>query len=266
MKSIFTHQPTIFGMIHVPALPGTPAYRGQDRILEQVVKEARVYCEAGLHGIIIENMHDTPYLKGKVGPEITAWMTRVGMEVKRVCGDLPCGVQVLAGANKEALAVAQAAGLDFVRVEGFVFGHVADEGWIEASAGELLRYRKQIDAEHIRVFADIKKKHSAHAVTADVSLAETAKAASFFRVDGVIVTGASTALPADAKAVKAVQEAIGADVKVLVGSGVNVENVDQYLHADGLIVGSSFKRDGNWQNEVDRERVAAFMNRVYHPE
>lgn len=51
------------------------------------------------------------------------------------------------------------AGFQFVRAEGFVFGHVADEGIMESCAGELLRYRCNIGAQDILVFADIKKKH-----------------------------------------------------------------------------------------------------------
>lgn len=78
--------------------------------------------------------------------------------MKKTTG-LPCGVQILAAANKEALAVALASGLQFIRVEGFVFAHVADEGLMNSCAGELLRYRKNIGAEHILVFTDIKKKH-----------------------------------------------------------------------------------------------------------
>ena len=64
------------------------------------------------------------------------------------------------GSNKEALAVAHASGADFIRAEGFVFSHIGDEGWMESCAGELLRYRKMIDAERVMVFTDIKKKHS----------------------------------------------------------------------------------------------------------
>ena len=85
-------------------------------------------------------MHDRPYLKGAVGPEITAAMTVLAHEVKRETG-LVVGIQVLAAANREALAVALASGAEFVRVEGFIFAHVADEGVIESCAGELLRYR-----------------------------------------------------------------------------------------------------------------------------
>src|SRR5205085_2099538 len=136
---------------------------------------------------------------------------------------LPLGIQVLAGANATALAVAHACGASFVRVEGFVFAHVGDEGLIESSAGALLRYRRAISAGTVRVFADIKKKHSAHAITADVDIVETAKAAEFFQADGVIVSGVATGQPADASEVRAVSDAVA--IPTLIGSGITPENV-----------------------------------------
>ena len=150
---------------------------------------------------------------------------------------------------------ALACGASFVRVEGFVFAHVADEGIIESSAGTLLRYRRAIGADGIRVFADIKKKHSAHAMTADVSLVETAKAAEFFLVDGVIVTGVATGQPADASEVQVVARAVG--VPTLVGSGVALANLHDYSEADALIVGSSIKHGGVWSGAMDESRALA---------
>ena len=108
---------------------------------------------------MLENMHDTPYLRGTVGPEIVAALAIIARVVKDE-SKLPCGIQILAGANREALAVAHAAGLDFIRAEGFAFAHVADEGILESSAADLLRYRRAIGAEHVEVWADVKKKHS----------------------------------------------------------------------------------------------------------
>jgi len=136
-----------------------------------------------------------------------------------------------------------------------VFAHVADEGVIEACAGPLLRYRRAIGAEGVRIFADIKKKHSAHAITADVDIVETARAAEFFLADAVIVSGAATGRETDAEEVRAVAAAAG--VATLVGSGITAENVARYAAADGLIVGSSVKREGIWSNPVDRERALA---------
>lgn len=260
-KQLFPVEGAILGMIHLKALPGTPAYDGNDKvIIEQAINEAILYKKAGIDGIIIENMHDTPYVRNEVGHEISSLMAVIAREVKKA-SDLPCGVQVLAGANEAAMAVAKAGGLDFVRVEGFVFAHVADEGIIESSAGTLLRYRKKIGADNILIFTDIKKKHSAHAITADVDVVETAKAAAFFRSDGIIITGNSTAVAAMPWDIQNAKKA--AALPTLVGSGITIDNVEHYLPiSDGLIVGSYFKRDGFWANEIEENRVVEFMEKV----
>src|SRR5262245_14684914 len=244
IKSLFGPPRALIGVVHTRALPGTPS-TSQDieQIVEAAVAEARVYASAGFHGLMIENTHDRPYLKGSVGPEVVAAMAVIGREVRRAAA-IPIGIQVLAGANDCAVAVALACGASFVRVEGFVFAHVADEGLIESSAGKLLRYRHALGADRIRVFADIKKKHSAHAITDDVSLTETAKAAEFFLADGVIVSGVATGQPADASEVTAVARAVA--IPTLVGSGVTLDNLDDYGHADALIVGSWIKHGGVW--------------------
>jgi membrane complex biogenesis BtpA family protein len=249
----FAGQRALVGMLHAGALPGTPsASLTIEALIQQLVTEARIYRDAGFTALAIENMHDRPYLKGGAGPEITAAMTAIAREVKREAG-LVLGIQVLAAANREALAVALASGADFVRVEGFVFAHVADEGVIEGCAGELLRYRRTIGAERVLVFADIKKKHSAHAITADVPIAETARAAEFFLADGVIVTGAATGEPASPDEVRDVVRA--ARVPVLVGSGITAANLKTFSAAHGFIVGSSVKHGGLWCNPLDRDAV-----------
>jgi membrane complex biogenesis BtpA family protein len=197
-------------------------------------------------------MHDRPYPRGTSAPETVAAMAVLGREVRRE-SPLPLGIQILAAANREAMAVALACGAAFVRVEGFVFAHVADEGIIEGCAAELLRARRAMGAEHVRVFADIKKKHAAHALTADVDIAETAKAAEFFLADGVVVTGASTGVAADAGEVRRVADACG--LPVLLGSGVTPGNLASFKGADGFIVGSAAKRDGIWSGPLEQARV-----------
>jgi uncharacterized protein len=259
--SLFSHNKPVIGVIHVGALPGTP--RGTTSVAElvqQAKAEARIYRECGVDGIIIENMHDVPYLKGQVGPEIVAAMAIIGSEVKNECR-LPVGVQILAGANIEAMAVAHAAGLDFIRAEGYAYAHVADEGIIEASAAKLLRYRKMIGAERVQVWADVKKKHSAHAITADVSLGQTAETVEFMGADCVIVTGSVTG---EAPKVADVHEAkTHCHLPVFLGSGISETNIDQfYQQADGFIIGTAFKVDGLWSNTVDPDRVTQFVHRL----
>lgn len=248
------------GMIHLRALPGTPrASLPVPEIARVAAEEARLLAEAGFDALLIENMHDAPYLRGRVGPEIVAAMTACGLAVREAAPTLPLGVQTLAGANSEALAIAHACGASFIRAENFVFAHVADEGLMpEADAGPLLRRRRAIDAEGIAVFADIKKKHAAHALTGDVSLAETAQAAAFFGADGVIVTGVATGQEVEETDLAAAREAV--DLPVLVGSGATPERIPALLRvADGVIVGSSIKHDGLWSNEIDPDRAKAIV-------
>ncbi|MEM0895309.1 MAG: BtpA/SgcQ family protein [Verrucomicrobiota bacterium] len=255
----------VIGMIHLPPLPGTPSANGSGiaNLVEHVETEAAIYREAGVDAVMIENMHDRPYLKGAVGPEIISAMTLAAIAVKQEF-DGPCGVQVLAAANREALAIAYAAGLDFIRAEGFVFAHVADEGLIESEAGTLLRYRREIGAEKVAVLADIKKKHSSHTLTADIDLAGTAEAAEFFLADGVIVTGASTGhAPAEAD-LSDVRNAV--EIPVLVGSGVTADNISAFAsHCDAVIVGSSLKEDGKWTGILSPEKIRLLLDGLRQP-
>ena len=255
-------RPAIIGMIHVGALPGTSrSGKTVSELAKAAVAEAAVLADGGMDAIMLENMHDVPYLNRRVGPEIVAAMTAICSAVREAVS-LPLGVQILAGANREAVAVAHASGYQFARCEGFVFSHVADEGLMpEADAGPLLRFRRMIGAEDVAIIADVKKKHSSHAITADVNIRETAKAAVYFGADGVVITGQATGESTDAADVAAVAEAI--DQAVFVGSGVTPEGVAELApHADALIVGSYFKRDGLWENEPDPNRVAAIVKAV----
>lgn len=259
---LFGHRPkTVIGMIHVRALPGAPRHvGGMAPILDQALAEAETYRACGIHALMVENMHDIPYVQHP-GPEITAAMAVVAREVKHAVPALPLGIQILAGANVEALSVALGAGADFIRAEAFVFGHVADEGYMDSCAGVLLRHRKAIGAEHIAVFTDIKKKHSAHAITADVDIVQTAHAAEYFLSDGLILTGAATGEAASAEELRAVHAAT--KLPVLVGSGITAENLGTYLPlADAFIVGSSFKKDGYWANPLDPDRIRRLLDRM----
>ena len=261
MATLFSRNKPVIGVIHVGALPGTP--RSSQTVRELIASakhEAQLYRECGVDGVIIENMHDVPYLRGEVGPEIVAAMTAVALEVKGECR-LPVGVQLLAGANIEAMAVAHAAGLDFIRAEGYAYAHIADEGLIQASAAKLLRYRRMIGATHVQVWTDVKKKHAAHAITADVSLGETAETVEFMGADCVIVTGSATGKP---PSIADIREAKShCNLPVFLGSGITTSNIAEfYDEADGFIIGTAFKENGLWSNVVDPARVTSLLNTI----
>lgn len=248
-------------MVHTGALPGTPRHSAPiEKIIDQAINEALILEQEGADAILIENMHDVPYLKGFAGPEIIACMTAVSTEIRKSVR-IPVGIQILASANREALAVALASSLDFIRVEGFVFAHMADEGYTESCAAELLRYRKMIGAEHIRIFTDVRKKHASHALTADLNITDHIDAAGFFLSDGIIITGSSTGKE------PILEDVVSAwnhtDLPVLTGSGITPENIGKYWnYADGFIVGSWIKTNGWWENPVSQERLRLLMEKV----
>ena len=257
-RKLFAHARPVIAMIHVGALPGTPAHSQSLKELEaRAERESRIFAACGVQGLLVENMHDTPYLRGRVGPEIVASLAVVARAVKEA-SRLPCGIQILAAANLEAMAVAHAANLDFIRAEGFAFAHVADEGIIQSSAAELLRFRRAIGAQRIAVWADVKKKHSSHAITADLTVGDVAAAVEFMRADAVIVTGPTTGEePSDADIGSVRRQC---RLPVYLGSGITADNLGSfYTTATGFIVGSYFKMDGRWSETVDPRRVERFM-------
>ncbi len=255
----FPARPALVGMVHLRALPGAPrSTLAPQAIVDKAVEEAVKLERAGFDALVVENMHDRPYLFDASGADTVATFAIATAAVVRAV-KVPVGVQILSGANLAALAVAHAAGASFVRAEGFVFSAVADEGLLaKASAGALLRERRRLGAESIMIFADLRKKHSSHALTADLDITAWAHAAEFFGADGVIITGAETAMAPDECELAMARGATR--LPVLVGSGATPANLASiFKHADAVIVGSTLKVDGHWANELDDRRIAAFI-------
>ena len=250
----------LIGMVHVGALPGTPRGRlSVPQLAKEAAREASVLVKAGFGALLLENMHDAPYVAEGHGPEITAGMTAAALAIREAVGDVVMGVQVLARGEREALAVALAANCQFIRCENFVFSHVADEGlMVTASAGSLLRYRRQIGAQGVKIMCDLKKKHASHAITADVSLEDAIHATEFFGGDGVIVTGTATGKPVRIEDVRAARNA--SSLPVWVGSGVTPELIPTLVPlVDGLIVGSYLKKGGHWAGALDTKRCTQVL-------
>ncbi|MFN3197853.1 MAG: BtpA/SgcQ family protein [Bradymonadia bacterium] len=241
----------LVGMVHLAPLPGSPrGGRPVNEIVELALADARALVAGGCDALIVENMGDLPYLKGHVPPETVASMALATAAVVEL--GIPTGVQVLAGANRQALGVAVAAGAKFLRVEAFAYGHVADEGWMDASAGPLMRAVAALDAD-VAIWADVQKKHAAHAITGDLELQALAEGAVFCGADVLIATGGATGDPTDPHDVDAIR---AAGLPVAVGSGVTAEGAARLAsHADALIVGSALKYDGDWRQPVEQARV-----------
>ena len=245
-------------MVAVLPLPGAPNYGGDDeRIVAQALSDLRHYREAGADAVVLENSHDLPFINPPLPAKALRVMLLVAKEVRRRFPG-PLGIQMLEAANETALDIAHQADLDFVRVEGYVFAHVGGAGLVEGCAGKLLRQRKRLGCEHIRIFADVKKKHCSHALTGDLDILDEVKQAEFFLADGVIVTGARTTEPPDQAKLRGVKR--GMRLPVLIGSGMTPANIKSFLPlADGFIVGSTFREEGRFLGALAPKRLQAFM-------
>ncbi len=250
----------IIGMLHVPALPGSPRneldFTG---IVDWVLKDAAAMSAGGVDALLLENFGDVPFYPGSVPPHTIAFMTAIGREVKRGF-DLPLGINVLRNDAQSALAVASAVPAEFIRVNIHTGARVTDQGLIQGSAHETLRYRRMLGSD-VQIFADVDVKHSAPLAVRGLR-EEVEELVSRGCADAVIVTGSATGNETALEDLKEAKRAAGA-IPVFAGSGVHVENVSAVLEiADGVIVGTALKRDGVTANPVELERVRALVEAV----
>jgi membrane complex biogenesis BtpA family protein len=263
LQEIFGIPRIVIGVIHSKPLPGSPRYQGEalEDIYAFAVEEAQRYARGGVHGLIVENHGDIPFSKpGDIGPETAAVMSVVTDRVRQSVG-LPVGINVLANGALTALAVAQAGGGTFVRVNQWTNAYVANEGIIEGPAAKAMRYRSWLRANHIKIFADVHVKHGSHAIVSDRSIPELTRDAEFFDADVVIATGQRTGDAAQIDEVRTIKEST--QLPLLIGSGVTKENVGELLDiADGVIVASSLKEEDVWWTPVSEVKVREFMNVV----
>jgi len=195
-----------------------------------------------------------------VGPEtISAMASMVADVVDAV--KIPVGVNVLRNDFKASLAIAHVTGSKFLRTNVFIDAVVTDQGLIEASAPELLRYRRYLGADDIKIFADIHGKHGAPLSPRPIE--QSAMDAAYRGLaDALIITGPMTGAEPELEDLMMVKKMIP-DRPVLVGSGVDKENAVKFLeHADGAIVGTSLKIGGVVDNPIDEKRVKALMMAV----
>lgn len=260
IQDIFSRPKALIGMIHCPAFPGAPRYRGasMQEIHDACMRDAERLVQGGMHGLIVENHGDIPFAKPEdIGPETAACLAVVTDRLKRAF-DVPMGVNVLANAPLPALATAVASGADFIRVNQWANAYVANEGFMEGRAAEALRYRAALRAEHVRVFTDTHVKHGSHAIVADRSITELTRDLAFFDSDCIIATGQRTG---DSATMAEIDEVAAAThLPLLVGSGVTAGNVVAILgRTNGVIVASSLKEGGVWWNPVCPDRVRTIV-------
>ncbi|MCG8348735.1 MAG: BtpA/SgcQ family protein [Chloroflexales bacterium] len=260
LGAIFGTPKPIIGMVHCWPLPGAPGYTGYsiDTIIEHALRDAHALIEGGCDGLIVENMWDIPFRAGPhVQPESIAAHAVVARAIKEASA-VPIGINLVHNGGVALLGIALAAGASFIRVCMFTGAGVWDAGsWDEGCAADLMRRRKELHAESIKIFADVDKKHSVR--FPGIDMATHIEWTRFFGADALIISGRMTG---DAPDLEKVQQArtLAQNCPLLLGSGTDERNIAAFMEiADGVIVGSSIKEHGEIANPVDIERVCRFV-------
>ena len=258
--ALFGKKKVIIGMVHLQALPGAPRYENNiGAVIEAALTDAAALEQGGVDGIMIENFFDAPFFKDHVPPETVAAMTRVITTIRQKT-NLPLGVNVLRNDGISALAIAAACETQFVRINIVSWAMLADQGIIEGRAAEIARYRKMLGA-NVLIFTDCLTKHAEPLAPMQM---EWVALDTWERggADALVISGKATGYATDLGDVIAARKG-ASDAPLLIGSGVNVENVHDFLPTvDGVLVGTSLKVDGHVENPVDVARVRAIVDKV----
>jgi len=263
LSELFPKPKPVVGMLHVPPLPGSPRYSGDVAAVRAfVLRDAEALVEGGIHGLLLENFGDAPFWARRVPAATVAHMTALAAEVRR-CFPVPLGVNVLRNDGRSAVAVAHAAGAQFIRVNVLCGARLTDQGVVQGIAAELLRDRATLGATTVKILADVDVKHSAPLAPRPLE-EEAAETVERGGADALVVSGPATGKPADASDLRRARLAAHG-APVFVGSGISAENIAQYADcADALIVGTWLKHDGAVGNPVDPGRVRTLLRRLGH--
>jgi membrane complex biogenesis BtpA family protein len=256
-ERLFSAPKPVIAMLHFPALPGRPQYDrtgGLGAAVDRVGSDLERLQAAGVDGVMFCNEADLPY-QLKVGPEIPAAMASVIGQLRRDVR-LPFGVNILWDAVA-SLALARATGASFIR-EVLTGVYESDLGMIEPSIGEIAGYRSAIGADDVLLFDNVQPEFAS--ALGRRTVADRARGAAFLGMDAVLISGPAAGVSFEMSDLAAAKAAIP-ETPVIANTGVRAERLGEiFAVADGAIVGTSLKVDGNTWNPVDPDRAKRFMD------
>jgi uncharacterized protein len=259
-RALFGEPKPVIAMVHLGALPGTPLHdrgSGLEGLVDGAARDLDALQAAGFDAVMFGNENDRPY-QFAVDAASTATMAYViGRLRDRI--RVPFGVDVLWD-PMSTLALAAATGAAFAR-EIFTGTYASDMGPWTPDAGRALRYRERLGRRDLALLYNVSAEFADSLDRR--SLADRARSAVFSSIpDAVLVSGTITGEAAAMPDLEAVKRVLP-DTPVLANTGVKHATVGDVLAvADGCIVGSALKVDGDTWNPVDPERAADFMARV----
>lgn len=246
--------------MYLPPLPGSPDYvtgTSMEEIIDYTRKELSNLQEGGMDGVSIGNQRDWPYRVG-VGPETSALMTRVISEATQGLS-IPFGISIFWD-DIAAIAIAKATGAKFVR--GVFRGSYAGEmGSMSFNAADSLRYRKEIDAEDIKLIFMLRPILGRSVVDRGL-VAEVKDSVWGSKPDGFALCGP---IPGEAPTLDELQSIVenSKNRPVIMNNGANPDNISEVLKVcDGAVVATHLRKDRKSSNPFDKNKVREFMDVV----
>lgn len=254
---LFPNRPPVIGMVHLHALPGSPNFGGSlDDVIAKALADARTLEDNGVDALLVENLHDYPYYPETIEPETVASATLCAKAVADQ-SELPIGINILRNSWKASLGIALAVGARFIRLNVLTDAMLTDQGIISGAAHLVSRYRKQIGADDVLIFADLLTKHAAPLAERPVPVI----ALDMLQrggADAILLSGDNSSRPAPASMVRAVKDYIP-DAPLIFGSGMTGERAHEYSQiGDGAIFGWGSKPGADMLKPVSADMTAAF--------
>lgn len=252
-------------MVHCAPLLGYKSHPGIKRVEKKFMGDLKALVYGGIDAVMIENNYDIPhYERAQIStiPQLTELCLKARKFTQK-----PLGLCVLWNDYEAALSIAKVADFQFVRIPVFVDKVKTHYGIFNAKAEESIKFRKEINAENILIFADVQVKHAKHLIKRPLN--DAVREAVVKKADAIIITGKWTGDPPTVQDVVEAKKS-AKNTPIILGSGITPENVNEY-DVDGLIVGSYFKGDGNpkekdfhnifpWKVKIQKTRVRKFMD------
>jgi membrane complex biogenesis BtpA family protein len=260
IKELFGTYKPIIGMCHMLAFPGDPGYdqaKGMAWIHEKARADLLALQDGGVDAVMFSNEFSLPYLT-RVETVTVAGMAAIIAGLKPDL-KIPYGVNVLWDPSA-SLDLAVATGAQFIR-EIFTGVYGSDFGLWNTNAGEVIRHQHAIGAQNVRLLFNIVPEAAAY--LGNRQIADIARSTVFnARPDALCVSGLTAGAETSVQTLQLVKAAVP-ETPVFANTGVRVDNVaDQLAVADGAVIGTAFKVEGNTWNAIDPARVKAMMAKV----
>ena len=260
IKETFGVDKPIIAMCHVRSLPGDPYFDadgGMEKIIDQARAEFLALQEGGVDAVMFSNEFSLPYLT-KVESVSTACMARIIGELKNEI-KIPFGVNMLWDPYA-SLDLAAATGAKFIR-EIMSGVYASDYGLWDTDPGAIVRHQMRLGLKDVKLLWNIVPEAAKY--LADRPIEQIAKTTVFNnRPDVICVSGITAGAATDTDVLARVKNAIP-NTAVFANTGCKVHTIEKILAiADGAVVGTTFKKDGLFDNHVELDRVKEFMDKV----